>query len=97
MSRNAALHRLARRPVLGFPGEAEIQMLLLRACPRCGGDMVLERERGYAYFECLQCTHVLSLAQERSMHVSARQMAAQMVAPHEHPSRNERAKVAAAS
>jgi hypothetical protein len=54
--------------------------------------MVLERERGYAYFECLQCTHVLSLAQERSMHVSAKQLAAQMVVPREHPARQERAK-----
>ena len=54
-------------------------MLLLRACPRCGGDMVLEREQGRAYFECLQCTHVLSLTQERSMHISARQMAAHRV------------------
>ena len=54
-------------------------MLLLRACPRRGGDMVLEREQGCAYFECLQCTHVLSLAQERQMHISARQLAAQQM------------------
>lgn len=54
-------------------------MLLLKACPRCGGDMSLEREQGYAYFECLQCTHVLSLAQERRMHISARQLAAQQL------------------
>ncbi len=54
-------------------------MLLLRACPRCGGDMSLECEQGCAYFECLQCTHVLSLVQERQMHISARQLAAQQL------------------
>jgi hypothetical protein len=52
-------------------------MLLLKSCPRCGGDMSLEREQGCAYFECLQCTHILTFAQERRMHVSARQLAAQ--------------------
>jgi hypothetical protein len=56
-----------------------MSMLLLKACPRCGGDMSLEREQGCAYFECLQCTHVLSFAQERMMHVSARQLAAQQL------------------
>lgn len=72
-------------------------MLLLRACPRCGGDMVLEREHSYAYFECLQCTHVLSLAQERRMHVSARQMAAQAMAAREHYAVNEHAQSVKAS
>jgi hypothetical protein len=59
--------------------------------------MVLERERGYAYFECLQCTHVLSLAQERSMHVSAWQMAAQVIASQEHQAVHEHAQSVKAS
>jgi len=27
------------------------------ACPRCHGDMFLERERGEWYLQCLQCSY----------------------------------------
>lgn len=39
-------------------------MLVLKACPRCHGDLMLEISRDADYYECLQCGHVLSLAQE---------------------------------
>ncbi len=39
-------------------------MLVLKACPRCHGDLMLEATLDADYYECLQCGHVLSLAQE---------------------------------
>lgn len=40
-------------------------MLVLKACPRCHGDLVLEYSPRANYYECLQCGHVLSAEQER--------------------------------
>ena len=39
-------------------------MLVLKACPRCHGDLMLEVTRDADYYECLQCGHVLTMAQE---------------------------------
>lgn len=44
-------------------------MLVLKACPRCHGDLMLENTRDTEYYECLQCGHVLSVAQERMLGV----------------------------
>jgi hypothetical protein len=44
-------------------------MLLLRACPHCGGDLVFERDTGSAYLACLQCGHTLSQVEERALGV----------------------------
>jgi len=44
-------------------------MLLLRACPRCHGDMVLEEDKRCRYFECIQCAHVLTISQEKALGV----------------------------
>jgi phage FluMu protein Com len=44
-------------------------MLLLRACPHCGGDLVFERDTDSAYLECLQCGHTLSRVEERALGV----------------------------
>jgi hypothetical protein len=44
-------------------------MLLLRACPRCHGDMVLEEDKRCRYFECIQCAHVLTVSQEKALGV----------------------------
>ncbi len=30
-------------------------MMLRKACPRCGGDLFLERDDGPALLSCLQC------------------------------------------
>jgi hypothetical protein len=46
-------------------------MLLLRACPRCHGDMVLEEDKRCRYFECIQCAHVLTVSQEIALGVRA--------------------------
>lgn len=44
-------------------------MLILKACPRCHGDLMLEVSRDTDYYECLQCGHVLSIGQERMLGV----------------------------
>jgi hypothetical protein len=45
------------------------EMLFLKACPHCGGDLVAEHDRACGYLECVQCGHVLSHAQERTLGV----------------------------
>jgi hypothetical protein len=47
-------------------------MWLLKACPRCHGDLVFCVDRQSAYLECLQCCHVLSSAEEHMLGVRAR-------------------------
>lgn len=42
-------------------------MLFLKSCPRCGGDLVAERDEECGYLACVQCGHVLSQAQERAL------------------------------
>lgn len=44
-------------------------MWFLKACPRCSGDLVFEEDSAGAYLMCVQCGHVLSLAQERALGV----------------------------
>jgi len=39
-------------------------MVWLKSCPRCSGDIFLERNIGESYMMCLQCGHVLTAAQE---------------------------------
>lgn len=36
-------------------------MLWLKSCPRCGGDLVLERDRYGPYIYCVQCGHELDV------------------------------------
>jgi hypothetical protein len=42
-------------------------MLLLKACPRCNGDLTLERDAHTTYLECVQCGHVVDRLQERAL------------------------------
>jgi Zn ribbon nucleic-acid-binding protein len=44
-------------------------MLLLKACPRCQGDLALEVELRVGYLYCVQCGHTLTSAQERALGV----------------------------
>ena len=46
-------------------------MFLLKSCPRCQGDLVLDYDMRTAYLYCVQCGHVLSAAQERALGVRA--------------------------
>ncbi|HEX6122588.1 MAG TPA: hypothetical protein VFY89_05480 [Ktedonobacterales bacterium] len=46
-------------------------MLLLKACPRCRGDLVLETDDDLAYLACVQCGHILTDAEERALHLRA--------------------------
>lgn len=48
-------------------------MWFLKACPRCHGDLVFDEDREAAYLICVQCGHVLSLAQERALGVRVHQ------------------------
>ena len=47
----------------------------LRACPKCGGDLVLVHDVSATYVECMQCGLELNPIQDRSLrrwgHVSA--------------------------
>jgi hypothetical protein len=42
-------------------------MLLLKACPHCQGDLVLEQDYTCGYLTCVQCGHILSAEQERAL------------------------------
>lgn len=44
-------------------------MLLLKACPRCHGDLTMDSDARCSYLYCLQCGHVLSREQERALGV----------------------------
>lgn len=36
-------------------------MLMIKDCPRCRGDMFVERDKYGWHKECLQCGHILDL------------------------------------
>jgi hypothetical protein len=60
-------------------------MLLLKACPHCGGDLATEQDRACGYLECVQCSHVLSRDQERALGV---RISRRGVLTHESPRRS---------
>lgn len=45
-------------------------MMLLKACPHCGGDLTVDHDRTCGYLECVQCGHILSRSQEIALGVS---------------------------
>jgi hypothetical protein len=36
-----------------------------KACPRCKGDVLLDKDRYGYYLECIQCAHMIDLPQLR--------------------------------
>jgi hypothetical protein len=44
-------------------------MMLLKACPRCGGDLSVDHDDSCGYLECVQCGHILSHRQEMALGV----------------------------
>lgn len=44
-------------------------MWLLKACPRCHGDLALERDARCVYLGCVQCGHILSREEEQALGV----------------------------
>lgn len=44
-------------------------MLLLKACPRCHGDLAMDSDRRCGYLDCVQCGHILSRDEERALGV----------------------------
>jgi hypothetical protein len=45
-------------------------MLWLKGCPRCHGDLFLERDIGASYVVCIQCGYTLTEAQEQRLRVA---------------------------
>jgi hypothetical protein len=45
----------------------DVKMLWLKGCPRCHGDLFLERDIGASYVVCIQCGYTLSEAQEQHL------------------------------
>ncbi len=46
-------------------------MMVLKACPRCHGDLAADCDRRAAFLYCVQCGHTLTAAQERALGVHA--------------------------
>lgn len=44
-------------------------MILLKACPRCGGDLSADHDRDCGFLECVQCGHILSRQEEIALGV----------------------------
>lgn len=42
-------------------------MMWLKSCPRCTGDLFMERAIGESYVSCLQCGHTLTRMEEESL------------------------------
>ena len=42
-------------------------MLYLKSCPRCQGDMHMNRDLYGTYKECLQCGHMVDIVQPNSL------------------------------
>ena len=40
-------------------------MMLLRACPRCGGDLLVTEDLYGSFRQCLQCGHIQDLPDAR--------------------------------
>jgi len=43
------------------------EMLYFKACPRCQGDMHINRDMYGEYKECLQCGYMLDMAKANSL------------------------------
>jgi hypothetical protein len=65
-------------------------MLLLKACPHCRGDLVLEQDRVCGYLTCVQCGHVLSTAEESTLGYRVTTLGALHVHPGSRASRRSR-------
>jgi hypothetical protein len=42
-------------------------MFWLKRCPKCGGDLMDESDVQGSFISCLQCGHMLSLAEEQAL------------------------------
>ena len=41
-----------------------MQSMFFKACPKCGGDVVVDRDQHGRFFKCLQCGLLRDVAQE---------------------------------
>jgi len=46
-------------------------MVFLKACPRCRGDLYLDRDIYGTYLECVQCGYIRDLAEEAASRMEA--------------------------
>ncbi|MBI4233007.1 MAG: hypothetical protein HY686_01040 [Chloroflexi bacterium] len=44
------------------------KMVYLKLCPRCSGDLFLDRDRHGAFMQCLQCGFIKDLAASEQVH-----------------------------
>jgi ribosomal protein L37AE/L43A len=54
-------------------------MIHLKACPKCGGDVYLDRDLYGAFMACFQCGHTLSGAEERKVTAAAKPVAKEKI------------------
>ncbi len=50
-------------------------MLFLKSCPKCQGDMYLEKDSYGAFHQCLQCGMIKDLVDEKSVLAQAQKAA----------------------
>ncbi len=55
-------------------------MLLLKACPKCGGDMQLSGDIYGSFASCLNCGFLLDVPENEKVEVALRQLAQRKVA-----------------
>ncbi len=48
-------------------------MMLLKSCPKCKGDLVLDRDMYGRYVKCLQCGLIRDIAEEHRPYVPRRE------------------------
>jgi DNA-directed RNA polymerase subunit M/transcription elongation factor TFIIS len=46
-------------------------MMFLKACPRCRGDLYINRDIYGTYLECVQCGYIRDLAEETASRLKA--------------------------
>ncbi len=47
-------------------------MLILKGCPKCHGDLYLNRDIYGTYFQCVQCAYIRDLNEEEQKVIAAR-------------------------
>ncbi len=47
-------------------------MLYLKSCPKCGGDVYLDRDLYGTFMACFQCGHTLNAAEEKKTLAAAK-------------------------
>ncbi len=57
-------------------------MVYLKACPKCGGDMVVDKDTYGRYLDCIQCGLHDDLVVLKTRHAALHTVASNMTADH---------------